>query len=188
MSSGKNDRVRIISGTWKGRRIPVLAKGNIRPTGDRAKTTLFNWLAPDLAGSRTLDLFAGTGALGLEALSRGAAHTTFIEQSPRAARQLREVCVLLDIDSTRAVVVNGEAVRWLKRQHQIWDIVFVDPPFKEHTYYGKVLAHIAPRLSEFGLVYIEHSRRDEIDMAGFQVWKESTLGEVQIALLRRAAD
>lgn len=185
MSSGKDDRVRIISGTWKGRRIPVLAGTNIRPTGDRVKTTLFNWLNFELMGAHTLDLFAGTGALGLEALSRGAAHATFVERDRRVVRQLQKVCLDLDIDSAKVHIVNADAIGWLKRQRNSWDIVFVDPPFEELLYYKEVLANIEPRLKEEGLVYLECSKRDTIEISGFEVWKQSTMGEVQATLLRR---
>lgn len=185
MSSGKNDRVRIISGTWKGRRIPILTNANIRPTGDRVKTTLFNWLNFDIADAHTLDLFAGTGALGLEALSRGAAHTTFVERDRRVVRQIQKVCLQLDIDTARIRIVNADAIVWLKSQRTNWDIVFVDPPFKELSYYKKILANVEPRLKEEGLVYVECSKRETIEIAGFEIWKQSTMGEVRTMLLRR---
>ena len=185
MSRGKDDRVRIISGSLKGRRISVLRNANIRPTGDRVKTTLFNWLAFELSGVRVLDLFAGTGALGLEALSRGAAHTTFVEKNRRVARQLQSVCMQLAIDPQRVHVVNTDAMRWLKTQKDTWDLVFVDPPYAEHSYYEQALTSVAPRLSEKGTVYVECSIRDEIELGGFDVWKQSVVGEVRMSLLRK---
>jgi 16S rRNA (guanine966-N2)-methyltransferase len=99
----------------------------LRPTPDRVRETLFNWLAPDVAGSRCLDLFAGSGALGLEALSRGAASVTFVEREREAADRLRETATQLA--PGRATVLHADALAWLGGASQPFDIVFVDPPF-----------------------------------------------------------
>jgi len=119
--------LRIIGGEWRGRRIRFPGTAGIRPTPDRVRETLFNWLAPVIEGSRCLDLFAGSGALGLEALSRGASKVTFIERDREAAGQLRETAALLARD--RATVVNADALAWLADTPTAHDIVFLDPPF-----------------------------------------------------------
>lgn len=119
--------LRIIGGEWRGRRIRFPGKGGIRPTPDRVRETLFNWLARDVPGSRCLDLFAGSGALGLEALSRGAAHSTFVESDPENAARLRETTRLLAPD--RATVIQADALAWLGGAPAPQDIVFLDPPF-----------------------------------------------------------
>ncbi|MGH8249615.1 MAG: 16S rRNA (guanine(966)-N(2))-methyltransferase RsmD [Steroidobacteraceae bacterium] len=119
--------LRIIGGEWRGRRIRFPGFAGIRPTPDRVRETLFNWLAPVVRGSHCLDLFAGSGALGLEALSRGAAHATFVEHERAAADRLRETTALLA--PGRASVHCADAFAWLGGSPQRFDIVFLDPPF-----------------------------------------------------------
>lgn len=123
----KPNTLRIIGGEWRSRRIRFPGLKGLRPTPDRVRETLFNWLAPDLAGSRCLDLFAGSGALGLEALSRGAASVTFVEREREAADRLRETATQLA--PKRATVLHADAITWLGGPSQPFDIVFVDPPF-----------------------------------------------------------
>lgn len=120
--------VRIVGGRWRGRRIPVPALPGLRPTPDRVRETLFNWLAPGIAGSRCLDLFAGTGALGFEAASRGAGQVVLVEREPAAAARLREIAASLD--SARIEVVEEDALRFLGRPQPAFDIAFLDPPFE----------------------------------------------------------
>ncbi len=119
--------LRIIGGDWRGRRIRFPGQGGIRPTPDRVRETLFNWLMARVRGSRCLDLFAGSGALGLEALSRGAAHVTFVERDRENAARLRETATLLA--PGRATVIEADALAWLRGAAAAFDIVFLDPPF-----------------------------------------------------------
>jgi 16S rRNA (guanine966-N2)-methyltransferase len=119
--------LRIIGGDWRGRRIRFPGQGGIRPTPDRVRETLFNWLMDKVRGSRCLDLFAGSGALGLEALSRGAAHVTFVERDRENAARLRETATTLA--PGRATVVETDALAWLTGRPGTYDIVFLDPPF-----------------------------------------------------------
>jgi 16S rRNA (guanine966-N2)-methyltransferase len=122
-----NQTLRIIGGAWRGRRIRFPGEGGIRPTPDRVRETLFNWLMAKVPGSRCLDLFAGSGALGLEALSRGAAHATFIERERVNVASLRETSALLA--PGRSTVIEADALAWLAGPPQAFDIVFLDPPF-----------------------------------------------------------
>jgi 16S rRNA (guanine966-N2)-methyltransferase len=119
--------LRIIGGEWRGRKIRFPGAEGLRPTPDRVRETLFNWLAPAIAGSRCLDLFAGSGALGLEALSRGAAGVTFVERQREAAQQLSETAASLA--RGRAVVHQADVAAWLAGPATPFDIVFVDPPY-----------------------------------------------------------
>ncbi len=127
LQNGRNS-LRIIGGEWRGRRVRFPGLPGLRPTPDRVRETLFNWLAAEVRGSRCLDLFAGSGALGLEALSRGAAAVTFVEGEREAASRLRETAALLA--PGRATVVHGDALAWLGGTPQRFDIVFLDPPFE----------------------------------------------------------
>ena len=124
-----NQTLRIIGGEWRGRRIRFRGEGGIRPTPDRVRETLFNWLMARVPGSRCLDLFAGSGALGLEALSRGAAHATFVELERGNVANLRETTALLA--PARSTVIEADALAWLAGPPQPFDIVFLDPPFAD---------------------------------------------------------
>ncbi len=130
--------VRIIGGDWRGTRLPVADRDGLRPTADRVRETLFNWLQPMLPGARVLDLFAGTGALGLEAVSRGAREAVLVERDPPLAEGLRQLAAKLP-GGERVQVVCADALDWLRRTpggfgsdgagHTGFDLVFVDPPF-----------------------------------------------------------
>ena len=119
--------VRIIGGEWRGRRLPVLDAPGLRPTADRIRETLFNWLAPVISGMRCLDLFAGTGVLGIEALSRGAAEAWFVERDPAVARALEDALRRLGAGNAR--VMTADALRYLAGAPRPFDLVFLDPPF-----------------------------------------------------------
>ena len=118
---------RIISGRWRRRRLPVASRPGLRPTPDRVRETVFNWLAPVVTGARCLDLFAGTGALGLEALSRGAASCVFVETDAAAVRQLRAALDLLQCED--ADIVQRNVMSFLASGARPFDLVFVDPPY-----------------------------------------------------------
>jgi 16S rRNA (guanine966-N2)-methyltransferase len=127
-SAGSRGQLRIIGGRFRGRRLPVLRQAGLRPTGDRTRETLFNWLAPIVEGSRCLDCFAGAGALGFEAASRGASQVSMIERADVVARQLVDNAELLG--ATAVQVITADALGWLSDQPaQAFDIVFLDPPF-----------------------------------------------------------
>lgn len=144
--------LRIIGGDWRGRRLEFPSSPNLRPTGDRIRETLFNWLAAEVSGSRCLDLFAGSGALGLEALSRGARHCTFLETSSAAIEGINAHLSLLNaVDRGR--VINTNALSW---REDPFDIVFVDPPFSDNLAIDS-LKHLINNqlLTESALVYLE---------------------------------
>lgn len=185
-SSSRAGRLRIIGGRWRGRRISLPAQAGIRPTGDRIRETLFNWLAPIIAGARCLDLFAGSGALGLEALSRGAGETVFVERESAVADQLEQT--LEKLDCRGATVVRSDALQFLRGAPTPFDIVFVDPPF------GKMdlgnLCTLLERgwLSREARIFVETSRSDRLPELppGWTVAREKTAGQVRFALARRA--
>ena len=124
---GGVNQVRVIAGQWRGRRLEFPDLPGLRPTPDRVRETLFNWLAPVLPGARCLDLFAGSGALGVEALSRGAAEVTFVERQPLVVRALRENLTRLKVENAR--VEMSDALAWLRQPATLFEIVLLDPPF-----------------------------------------------------------
>jgi len=123
------NQVRIIGGEHRGRKLIFPDIPGLRPTGDRIRETLFNWLQPSLTGASCLDLFAGSGALGLEAASRGAGRVVMLDRSPVVVDQLRQNISLLSLDQTQ--VEQADAITWLQRPAQQFDIVFIDPPFAD---------------------------------------------------------
>ncbi len=129
-STKGNNQLRIIGGNWRGRKLSFPDVEGLRPTADRIRETLFNWLAPDIQGARCLDLFAGSGALGLEALSRGAGESVLIEKHPAAAQSLEKNLALLN--APEAKVINADAISYLANysNQKTFDIVFIDPPFQ----------------------------------------------------------
>jgi len=126
-AGGGRNEVRIVGGRWRGRKIRFPAAPGLRPSPDRVRETLFNWLAPVIQGARVLDLFAGSGVLGFEALSRGAAAAMLVENDRSVVRQLRDTAAALGAAS--AEVVEGDALAWLQQDRGPFDVVFLDPPF-----------------------------------------------------------
>ncbi|MES1951511.1 putative methyltransferase [Salinisphaera sp. S4-8] len=153
--------VRIIGGQWRGRRLPVAVADGLRPTPDRVRETLFNWLAPRIEGARCVDLFAGTGALGLEALSRGAAHVQFVDRDRQAITALRTTLETLAAGE-RATLVQADALT-LTLTAPAPDIVFIDPPFAAQLHAGALAAVIA-QLRPNARIYLEYpaAQGDEI--------------------------
>ncbi len=178
--------MRIIAGAWRGRRIHFPDLPALRPTPDRVRETLFNWLQHLIADTRCLDLFAGSGALGLEALSRGASEVVFVEQFPAAARTVQEQLVRLGGESKGRVMEMG-AARFLRTPPKAFDIVFLDPPFGTNA-----LAEYVPMLDSGqwlavgSLVYLENERSAGLPVlpAHWELLKSKSAGEVGYHLAR----
>jgi 16S rRNA (guanine966-N2)-methyltransferase len=184
-SGQKPSSVRIIGGSWRGTRV-VRVQDSIRPTGDRVRETLFSWLTHRLPGGKVLDLFAGTGALGLEALSRGAEAAEFVEQDSATATAIEELLVKLKCEA--AVVRKMDARRYLEGEPQQFDLVFLDPPFADRDL--DILCKLLEDrqwLAPAALVYIEADRGQGLPSlpANWQIQKEKTAGDVVFALIER---
>jgi 16S rRNA (guanine966-N2)-methyltransferase len=152
-------KLRIISGNWRGRRLSVPDLPGLRPSGDRAREVLFNWLQGYVRGSRCLDLFAGTGALGLEAASRGAGSVVLVEQDRGLCRHLTGLGEQWPGGDV-LTVAQADAMRWLERAEGPFDIAFVDPPFGAGHYAATLDALLRPGLLAPGaLVYVESASR-----------------------------
>ena len=151
MSKIQQQQLRIIGGEWRSRRLRFPAVDGLRPTLDRVRETLFNWLQFDIEGARVLDAFAGSGALGLESLSRGAKEVVFLEKHPKAALQLKDNLQSLQVRN--AQVWAGDALLWLQQNPEPFDVVFLDPPFGQKLLQPAIdQLHLLPG----ALVYIEH--------------------------------
>ena len=178
--------VRIIGGQWKRTRLPVADLPGLRPTPDRVRETLFNWLGQDLAGWRCVDAFAGTGALGLEAASRGAAEVHLFERDPKLVAALQQLCTRLAAGAVR--VVRGEGVGLLGGLPPgSMDLVLLDPPFGGGLH-ASALAAAVRALAPGGRIYLEDSVRWEpaaLEAAGLQVYRYLQAGAVHAHLLER---
>jgi 16S rRNA (guanine966-N2)-methyltransferase len=176
------NRVRIIGGEWRSRVLRFAPRPGLRPTPDRVRETLFNWLGQDLTGKRCLDLFAGSGALGFEAASRGAARVTLVERDRAAHAALAANARLLGGDSLE--VKSADALEFLRTDAGRYDIVFLDPPF-DSDLLGRALALLPPRLAEGAFVYVESGQAGG-PAPGWEVWRSGRAGAVTYQLLRRA--
>jgi 16S rRNA (guanine966-N2)-methyltransferase len=146
--------LRIIGGNWRGRKITFPEHDGIRPTGDRVRETLFNWLMHDIRGADCLDLFAGSGVLSIEALSRGANHVTLIESNEAASSGISQNLALLDADPNRFDNIKSNAMNWLGQCDTGFDLIFIDPPFASNVL-PAVLEHLAVRQIARKFVYLE---------------------------------
>lgn len=178
-------RVRIVAGKWRGRFLPVSDVPGLRPTSERIRETVFNWLAPEIEGSRCLDLFAGTGVLGFEALSRGAAAAVFVERSGKACDALRQSA--LRLGASPATIVCREALGHLRHAPPSpMNIVFLDPPFGGRSP-GEVLTLLGGRnwLAPRAAVYLEQEASQPFPPLpdGWTVRREKKAGNVRYSLL-----
>ena len=179
--------VRIVAGRWRGTRLPVADAAGLRPTPDRVRETLFNWLQGILPGARVLDLFAGSGALGLEAVSRGAADAVLVERDPRLAESLRATVARLGAGN-QVEVACADALAWLRSPpRRAFDVVFVDPPFAAGLW-EPVLAALEPWLSPEAWLYLESTAAAPIRPgARWLPHREGSTREAHYALFCRAA-
>lgn len=177
-------QLRIIGGRWRGRKVAFAPIEGLRPTGDRLRETLFNWLQFHLPGARCLDLFAGSGALGLEALSRGAAAVDFVELDRGAAQMLRQQLDLLGAEGGH--VHHCPAQVFLAQPGEAWDLAFIDPPFAGDLWQSTLQALVeSGRVGPGTLIYVESPRDTLIPTPpGWQLEKEKQAGQVCMRLFR----
>jgi 16S rRNA (guanine966-N2)-methyltransferase len=180
--------VRIIGGRWKRCKLPVAKRPGLRPTPDRVRETLFNWLGQNLSGWRCLDAFAGSGALGFEAASRAAAEVVLIERDPQLARSLRDSKERLKADVLQ--VECADALAWMPRcAPRAFELVFIDPPFDAELTLPALKAAARVVVAD-GFVYLESSRMfdaSELLALGFKVQRHARAGAVHFHLLQRVA-
>ena len=166
---------RIIGGQWRGRRFDFVDDGSVRPSTDRVRETLFNWAAPIIRGAHCLDLFAGSGALGLEALSRGAASVVFVDKQPAVTRGIAEH---LNTLGAEAELHNDDALRYLDNTQDRFDLVFVDPPFRQGLIVD-LFKRLAGRMNETGYLYLEAEQEISVELpSGFTLLKSKSAGQV----------
>lgn len=176
-------KVRIIAGKWRGRKLDVIDSPGLRPTPDRVRETLFNWLQQEIVGAKCLDLFSGTGAIAFEALSRDASDVVMVDSDVKVVEKLRDHASLLKCDNH--AIYLADAINWLRQQKESFDIIFLDPPFKQGLI-EKCCEIISEQslLNTNGLVYIE-SEKDLVLPDGWRIKKQKASGQVQSMLVER---
>ena len=182
--SSPKGNIRIISGKHKGRKLPVLMADGLRPTTDRVKETVFNWLMPYIQQSECLDCFAGSGGLGFEALSRGANAVTLVELNKAAANQLQQNKTLLN--ASNLVVENTDILKYLAHSTQKFSVVFLDPPFRKGLIKETTQLLNKQALAKDALIYVE--MESEVSTAdipeNWQLLKEKKAGQVAYRLYK----
>ncbi len=178
--------IRIIAGLWRGRKLPVFNAEGLRPTTDRVKETLFNWIAQDVPHAKCLDLFAGSGGLGFEAASRQAKQVVMLELNTQAHKQLSQNITTLKADSIEAI--NSDSLSYLEKQGTPFDIVFIDPPFRKGLLEKSLkLLEENNWLAENAMIYIETEK--ELTLTGvpdnWSLYREKTAGQVSYRLFER---
>jgi 16S rRNA (guanine966-N2)-methyltransferase len=185
-SSGPSGKLRIVAGSLRGSRLAVPDVPGLRPTPDRVRETLFNWLAPVIDGARCLDLYTGTGALGIEALSRGASECVFVERDRTLARLLRDNLMRLKIENFR--IIEGDALAMLTGAAQPFDVVFLDPPFTEKLWEESARRLERGWLGDGSWIYVESPAGGGLELpSNWHLHREGQAGAVRFALYRRAA-
>ena len=177
----KQNRVRIIGGVWRSRLLAFPDVVGLRPTPDRVRETLFNWLGQSLDGKSCLDLFAGSGALGFEALSRGAGQVVMVERDEKVVRALRGNSAALGTKTLELVV--ADALKFLAHETRRFDIIFVDPPYGLRLL-PALLPSVLPCLADDGMVYAESDEAFDPGLE-WQVWRSGSAGQVNYYLLKK---
>lgn len=183
-SRSKRGQVRIIGGKWRGRKLSVAERSGLRPSSDRVRETLFNWLSPFLEGARSLDLFAGTGALGFEALSRGAAHATLLDNDRITVELLRQHVDILGAKNVD--VIESDALAWLRSaSRSAFDIVFLDPPFGQECIEAALRELPSGWLKHRAWVYLEAEKIPilHLEAGPWELIRQGHTAHVQFALL-----
>jgi len=178
------NRVRIVGGTWRSRLLRFPAAAGLRPTADRIRETLFNWLGQALDGLACLDLFAGSGALGFEAASRGARAVTLVERDPRVVHALLESRRLLGAQQVE--VLQADALAFLDSDSRSFDIVFLDPPYRSQLL-APLLARLPPHLAPGARIYLEAAELPEIP-SHYNTLRRGRAGQAQCLLVQWPAD
>jgi 16S rRNA (guanine966-N2)-methyltransferase len=173
-------KLRVIGGQWRSRLVEFDASDGVRATPDRVRQTTFDWLAPVIEGARCLDLFAGSGAMGIEALSRGAAHCTFVEQGPRQCARVKNA--LLALKAQHTDVVPMDAIYFLQQTWHRYHVVFLDPPF-ESDLLQRALDELPKVLHPVNRVFLEWGGDKPTLPARFEWLREKQAGQVGFGLV-----
>jgi len=180
------NQVRIIAGQWRGRRLSFPDHKGLRPTGDRVRETLFNWLQPWMNGADCLDLFAGSGAIGFEAASRGSASVTLLEKAKKPYQQLLENKKRLNADNIN--IHHVDALQWLSKDINQYDVIFMDPPFEYWELARQAIVFVVEKklLKPSGFIYLEYPHKQEPELTEDWEWyRQKKIGDIGFGLVKR---
>ena len=185
MKKEKKGEIRIIGGKWKGKKIYFDLNDDLRPTPDRAKETLFNWLGQDLKKMYCLDLFSGTGALGFEAFSRGAEKVTFVERNKEYLQKIKKVCLEMS-EKADCDFFCAECLEWIQNNNSgtKYDLIFIDPPFNKNLIHDLLAAILEKELlSKNGQIYFEFEKKLDLEIPeSLNLKKKKSLGKKSYVL------
>ncbi|MBA6342743.1 16S rRNA (guanine(966)-N(2))-methyltransferase RsmD [Colwellia sp. MB02u-10] len=186
--SAPKGHIRIIAGQHRGRKLPVLMADGLRPTTDRVKETVFNWLMPYIQDANCLDCFAGSGGLGFEAISRGANSAILVELNKAAAQQLNDNKALLKANNIR--VIQQNALNFLHSNQQAYSLVFIDPPFRKGLAQKAAELLVEKGLTDEALIYVEMEADDNLQImpSHWQLLKEKVAGQVIYRLYQNSSE
>lgn len=176
-----SNRVRIVGGAWRSRLVRFADRPGLRPTPDRVRETVFNWLGQDLTGRSVLDLYAGSGALGFEAASRGARQVVMVERDPASVQALKAACDALQAHQVE--VVKADALEFVQRARSQYDVIFLDPPFADAPW-DLLFQRLPACVAEGGMVYCESGAPVQA-APGWMLHRAGRAGQVNYALLKR---
>lgn len=180
-------KVRLIGGKWRSRKLDVVEADSLRPTPDRIRETLFNWLSPYVSGAACLDLYAGTGVLGFEALSRGAASVVMVDHNRDVISNLQKQA--LKLEANAADIVNGDVMAWLSQCQQSFDIIFIDPPYQSRLLEPTIEKLInCGCLNQASLLYVESDGHIDVKNNHVEMIKSGNAGKVEFQLLSSKKD
>ena len=174
------NKVRVIGGKWRSRVITFPRSAGLRPTPDRVRETVFNWLGQDMSGRTCLDLFAGSGAMGIEAASRGSERVVMVESSPTVYSALQTSLQKLRADQVELLMMD--ALEFIMFDQRLFDVIFLDPPYRLGLL-PELLALLPLHLAKDGLVYVESDNLSELN-GNWLVWRSGRAGKVRYRLLR----
>jgi 16S rRNA (guanine966-N2)-methyltransferase len=186
--SAPKGHIRIIAGQHRGRKLPVLMADGLRPTTDRVKETVFNWLMPYIQDANCLDCFAGSGGLGFEAISRGASSAILVELNKSAAQQLNDNKALLKASNIR--VIQQNALNFLHNNQQAYSLVFIDPPFRKGLAQKAAELLVEKGLTDEALIYVEMEADDNLQImpSHWHLLKEKVAGKVIYRLYQNGSE
>ena len=180
------NEVRIISGIFNGKKLNVLDLEGLRPTPEKVRETIFSWIGNRICQARVLDLFAGSGALGLEAVSRGAASVCLIEKDQKNAANLKSQ--LKSFKDLNATLINADAINFLENSNDVFDIVFIDPPYKLNLISPSLELLLSRNLiTQDSFIYVEMRNGSNETVPGYEIIKEEVQGQVKYALLKKSS-
>jgi 16S rRNA (guanine966-N2)-methyltransferase len=175
------NKIRVIGGEWRSRIITFDSCADLRPTPERVRETVFNWLGQDMSGKRCLDLFAGSGAMSFEAASRGAARVVMVESDPGVMKTLK--INMQKLGAERIELISMDALKFLDSDKHRFDLVFLDPPYRLGLL-PRLLSSLHSHLSDGGVVYVENDSLPEVAADDWLVWRQGLAGKVRYQLLK----